>query len=164
MTAATQYPILLWVLWQLHHNTLDFCEFCDSCTTIPYTSVSSVTDPLPVPYRTNPWKSYSITNWKMKRTAGWSCSVFFSFSSNSLAKATWWWMLLYRTLRRVPGTTKVRLWEKRCELWLQDVLLLLSFLLWCSDDRRKNTRTGTPWCIADWLLQVLRSRLIKTNY
>ena len=27
------------------------------------------------------------------RTAGWSCSVFFSFSSNSLAKATWWWML-----------------------------------------------------------------------
>ena len=23
------------------------------------------------------------------RTAGWSCSVFFSFSSNSLAKATW---------------------------------------------------------------------------
>ena len=23
------------------------------------------------------------------RTTGWSCSVFFSFSSNSLAKATW---------------------------------------------------------------------------
>ena len=23
------------------------------------------------------------------RTAGWTCSVFFSFSSNSLAKATW---------------------------------------------------------------------------
>ena len=87
----------------------------------------------------------------------------FSFSSNSLAKATWWWML-YRTLRKVPGTTKVRLWEKTCESWLQDVLLLLSFLLWCSDDRQKNTRTGTPWCIADWLLQVLRSRLITTNY
>ena len=49
--------------------------------------------------------------------------------------------------------------------WLQDVLLLLlSFLLWCSDDRRKNTRTRTPWCIADCLLQVLRSRLITTNY
>ena len=42
------------------------------------------------------------------RTAGWSCSVFFSFSSNSLAKSTWRWML-YRTLRNVPGTTKVRL-------------------------------------------------------
>ena len=97
------------------------------------------------------------------RTAGWSCSVFFSFSSNSLAKATWWWMLLYRTLRKVQGTTKVWLWEKTCESWLQDVLLL-SFLLWCSDDRRKKTRTGTPWCIADWLLQVLRSRLITTNY
>ena len=24
-----QYPILLWVLWQLHHNTLYFCEFCN---------------------------------------------------------------------------------------------------------------------------------------
>ena len=33
---------------------------------------------------------------------------------------------------------------KTCDLWLQDVLLLLSFMLWCSDDRRKNTRTGTP--------------------
>ena len=54
--------------------------------------------------------------------------------------------------------------KKICESWLQNVLLLLSFLLWCSDDRRKNTRTGTPWCIADWLLQVLRSRLITTNY
>ena len=54
--------------------------------------------------------------------------------------------------------------KKTCESWLQDVLRLLSFLLWCSDDRRKNTRTGTPWCIADWLLQVLRSRLITTNY
>ena len=97
------------------------------------------------------------------RNAGRSCSVFFSFSSNSLEKATWWWML-YRTLRKVPGTTKVRLWERTCDSWLQDVLLLLlSFLLWCSDDRRKNTRTGTPWCIADRLLQVLRSRLI-TNY
>ena len=79
------------------------------------------------------------------RTAGWSCSVLFTFSSNSLAKATWWWMLLYRTLRKVPGTTKVRLLEKTCESWVQDVLLLLSLLLWCSDDRRKNTRTGTPW-------------------
>ena len=29
------------------HNTLYFCEFCDSCTTIPYTSVSSVTDQVP---------------------------------------------------------------------------------------------------------------------
>ena len=47
------------------------------------------------------------------RTAGWSCSVFFSFSSNS--HATWWWML-YRTLRKVPGTTKVRLWEKN--MWV----------------------------------------------
>ena len=34
--------------------------------------------------------------------------------------------------------------KKTCTLWLQDVLLLLSFLLWCSDDRRKNTRTRTP--------------------
>ena len=48
----------------------------------------------------------------MKRTARWSCSVLFSFSSNSLAKATWWWMLLYRTLRKIPGATKVRLWQK----------------------------------------------------
>ena len=112
------------------------------------------------------WIDYSTTKWKMKRTAGWSCAVFFSFSSNNLAKATWWWMLLYRTLREVPGTTKVRLWEKTCESWLQDglLLLLLSFLLWCSDDWRKNTRTGTPWCIAEWLLQVLRSRLITTNF
>ena len=94
------------------------------------------------------------------RTAAWSCSVFFSFSSNSIAKATWWWMLLCRTLRKFPGTTKVRLWEETYESWLQHVLLLLSFLLWFSDDRRKNTRTGTPWCIADWLLQVLRSRLL----
>ena len=59
------------------------------------------------------------------------------------------------------GTTMIK---KTCESWLQDVLLLLSFLLWCPDDRRKNTRTGTPWCIADWLLQVLRSRHIATNY
>ena len=58
------------------------------------------------------------------------------------------------------GTTM----RKTCESWLQDVLLLLSFLLWCSDNRRRNTRTGAPWCIADWLLQVLRSRLITTNY
>ena len=43
-------------------------------------------------------------------TAGWSCSVFFPFSSNSLAKATWCHrdVLLYRTLRKVPGTTEVR--------------------------------------------------------
>ena len=47
----------------------------------------------------------------MKRTAGWSCSVFFSFSSNSLAKATWWWMLLYRTLRKVPGMRQLQLFE-----------------------------------------------------
>ena len=40
----------------------------------------------------------------------------FSFSSNSLAKATWSWMLLHRTLRKVPGTTKVRLWEKN--MWV----------------------------------------------
>ena len=26
-------------------------------------------------------------------TVCWSCSVFFSFSSHSLAKAIWWWML-----------------------------------------------------------------------
>ena len=76
VTVAPQYPILLWVLWQLHHNTLHFCEFCnrsgtpqripwqlctqylhfcafcDCCTTIPYTSVSSVTHP--VPYRDYP--------------------------------------------------------------------------------------------------------------
>ena len=83
------------------------------------------------------WVDYSTTKWKMERAAGWSGSVFFSFSSNSLAKAPWWWMLLYRTLRKVPGTTKVRLWEKTCESWLQD-LLLLSFLLWCSNDRRKK--------------------------
>ena len=30
------------------------------------------------------WIDYSTTKWKMKRTAGWSCSVFFSFSSNSM--------------------------------------------------------------------------------
>ena len=42
MTVAPQYPIRLWALWQLHHNTLYFCEFCDGCTTIPYYSVSSV--------------------------------------------------------------------------------------------------------------------------
>ena len=29
MTAAPQYPKLLWVLWQLHRNTLHFCEFCN---------------------------------------------------------------------------------------------------------------------------------------
>ena len=37
------------------------------------------------------------------RTAGWSCSVFY-FYSNSSAKATWWWVLLYRTLRIVTCT------------------------------------------------------------
>ena len=68
--------------------------------------------------------------------------VFFFLLFNSLAKATWWWML-YRALRKVPGTTKVRLWEKTCALLLEDVPLLLSFLLWCSHDRRKNTRIGT---------------------
>ena len=45
------------------------------------------------------------------RTAGWSCSVFISFSSNSCES----YMVMdvvvtmYRTLRKVPGTTKVRL-------------------------------------------------------
>ena len=41
------YRGLLWVLWPQFHNTLYFCEFCDSCTTIPYTSVRSVTDQVP---------------------------------------------------------------------------------------------------------------------
>ena len=29
VTVVPQYPILLWVLWQLHNNTLYFCEFCN---------------------------------------------------------------------------------------------------------------------------------------
>ena len=48
----------------------------------------------------------------------------------------------------------------------QDVLLLLllSFLLWFFDDRRYNTRTRTPRCIADCPLQVLRSRPVTNDY
>ena len=33
--------------------------------------------------------------------------------------------------------------------WVLFWRMLLSLLLWCSDDRRKNTRTRTPCCIAD---------------
>ena len=112
------------------------------------------------------WIDYSTTinKWKMKRTAGWSCSVFFSFSSNSLAKATWWWMLLYRTLRKVPGTTKVRLWEKYVSRDFKMCCCCCRFCCGAPTTDEKNTRTGTPWCIAEWLLQVFRSRLITTNY
>ena len=80
MTVAPQYPTLLWVLEQIRYpieNTLRFCNR------------SNALQILPVPYRTYPWKSYSTTTWKTKSIAGWSCSVIFSFSSNSLAKATW---------------------------------------------------------------------------
>ena len=49
---------------------------------------------------------------------------FFSFQLS--CESYMWWMLLYITLRKFPGTIKVRLWEKTCEPWLQDVLLLPS--------------------------------------
>ena len=29
-----QYPTLLWVPWQLYHNTLHFCEFCSTSGTL----------------------------------------------------------------------------------------------------------------------------------
>ena len=63
----------------------------------------------------------------------------FSFPSNSLAKATWWWMLFYRTLRKVPGTTKVRLWEKHVSRDFKMCCCCCRF--WCgapSTDERIN--------------------------
>ena len=59
MTAVPHYPVLLWVLWPLFHYTLYLCEFYDSCTTIPYTCVSSGTDQ--VPHRDYPERSVCNT-------------------------------------------------------------------------------------------------------
>ena len=84
-----------------------------------------------------------------------------SFTSNNLLLWLTWWILLYRTLRKVTST------NMRKNMYVVTpscAVVLLPFLLWCSDDRRTNTRTRTPWCIADCLVQVLRSRLITTNY
>ena len=64
------------------------------CNLLLWLTTSNTTTNVGVLYFEKWWKK---PEWDIKRTAGWSCSVFFSFSSNSLAKATWWWMLLYRT-------------------------------------------------------------------
>ena len=109
------------------------------------------------------WVDYSTTKWKKKRTAGWSCSVFFFFFFQLSCESYMVMDAIVQNPQKGSGYDQRTTMRKPCKSWLQDVLLL-SFLLWCSDDRRKNTRTGTPWCIADWLLQVLRSRLITTNY
>ena len=81
---------------------------------------------------------------------------------NLLLWLTWWWMLLYRTLRKVTSTNRRKnmyVVTPRCA-----AAAAVVSAVWCSDDRQKNTRTRTPWCIADCLLQVLRSRRITTNY
>ena len=74
-------------------------------------------------------------------------------------------MVVYVFVQTLTKVTSMNI-RKTCTSWLQGVLLLplLPFLLWCSDDGRKNTRTLTPWWIADCVLQVLRSRLITTRY
>ena len=63
---------------------------------------------------------------------------------NYFAKAIWWWMLLYRTLRKVTCTNmrkkNMYVVAPRCAA----AAAVLSFLRWCSDDRRKNARTRTP--------------------
>ena len=66
----------------------------------------------------------------------------FFFPSNSLAKAT---CMVIDVVQEPSEKFRVRI-LKKCTWSPQDVLLLLllSFLLWCSDNRRKNTRTRTP--------------------
>ena len=87
------------------------------------------------------WIDYSTTKWKWNVLLVGPARCFFLFLSTLLRK-------IYGDgcCTELSETFRVRLWEKTCESWLQDVLLLLSFLLWCS------------------VLQVLRSGLITTNY
>ena len=95
------------------------------------------------------------------RTAGWSCSVFI-FYSNSFAKAIWWWML-YRTLRKVTGTNmrkSMYVVTPRCAAAAAAAVVSAVVL------RRPPKEYTHPYSMmhADCLLQVLRSRLITTNY
>ena len=61
----------------------------------------------------------------------------FILYSNSFAKAIWWWMLLYRSLRKV---TCMNMRKKTCTSWLQDVLLLLLSFLLCTVVLRRPTK------------------------
>ena len=48
----------------------------------------------------------------------------------------------------------------KCTWWLQDVCMRCCCCSCCRAPTKEYKRTRTQWCIADWLLQVLTSRLI----
>ena len=83
----------------------------------------------------------------MKRTAGWSGSVFFLFLPILLRKLHGDGFCCTEPSEKFrvrPSYDYEKKHMSRDSKMCFCCSKQLSFLLWCSDDRRKNTRTGTP--------------------